>query len=77
MYTMTFVCAAELSENVTLTSTFDVEFDNKTTSEEWEELYWEMAEITAAEFSKGGHHFEPEDIEIYSEEDWETLFEVA
>lgn len=77
METMTFVCAAELSEHVTLTSEFNVEFDYKMTAEEWEELYQEMTKIAAAEFSKGGHHFEPEDIEIYSEEDWETIFEVA
>ena len=77
METMTFVCAAKLSEHVTLTSEFDVEFDSNTTLEEWEELYMEMAEIAAAEFSKGGHNFDAGDVEIYSKEDWETLFEVA
>ena len=36
-----------------------------------------MAEIAAAEFSKGEHDFDASDVEIYSKEDWETLFEVA
>lgn len=77
METMTFVCVTKLSEHVALTSEFDVEFDNNTTLEEWEELYQEMAEIAAAEFSKGEHDFDASDVEIYSKEDWETLFEVA